>query len=250
MGVRVISAMTPLDADTRAKMRLLGALPSAKISPTPYDAGLTHDTAPFDSPPGAGFDSEPAAAAIVPPAGRVTGSGAVLVVDPAQNNSFRALNRAWAGGATVQRLGDRYAITGLSADAQDDLVRSLALVAERRAGTPRGPADAIVRKPRIGLYQPWTGSMDEGWTRWLLEQYGFPFTSIHPEDFRHPLRDRGRLVRPFRRGDRASLLTRITSEIDFGSIASWMLARRTRQRRKRHNVDAAFGFRNRERNSE
>lgn len=32
--------------------------------------------------------------------------------------------------------------------------------------------------------------MDEGWTRWLLEQYGFAFTSIHPEDFQKPLRDR------------------------------------------------------------
>src|SRR5712692_1995795 len=27
--------------------------------------------------------------------------------------------------------------------------------------------------PRVGLYKPWAASMDEGWTRWLLEQYGF-----------------------------------------------------------------------------
>jgi hypothetical protein len=32
--------------------------------------------------------------------------------------------------------------------------------------------------------------MDEGWTRWLLEQYGFELTLIHPEDFKLPLRDR------------------------------------------------------------
>jgi hypothetical protein len=32
--------------------------------------------------------------------------------------------------------------------------------------------------------------MDEGWTRWLLEQYGFPLTPIHPEDFKSPLEDR------------------------------------------------------------
>jgi len=30
-----------------------------------------------------------------------------------------------------------------------------------------------LRVPRIGLYKPWTASMDEGWTRFVLEQYGF-----------------------------------------------------------------------------
>jgi hypothetical protein len=36
-----------------------------------------------------------------------------------------------------------------------------------------------VRQPRIGFYQPWTSNMDEGWTRWVLEQYEFPYTAIH-----------------------------------------------------------------------
>ena len=30
-----------------------------------------------------------------------------------------------------------------------------------------------MRAPRVGLYKPWAASMDEGWTRWVLEQYGF-----------------------------------------------------------------------------
>ena len=34
-------------------------------------------------------------------------------------------------------------------------------------------------QPRIGLYQPWTANMDEGWTRLILENYEFPFTTIH-----------------------------------------------------------------------
>jgi hypothetical protein len=40
------------------------------------------------------------------------------------------------------------------------------------------------RSPRIGLYQSWTANMDEGWTRWVLEQYEFPYTTLHNADIR------------------------------------------------------------------
>jgi hypothetical protein len=39
------------------------------------------------------------------------------------------------------------------------------------AAVPPG-ADPL-RAPRVGLYKPWAASMDEGWTRFVLEQYGF-----------------------------------------------------------------------------
>jgi hypothetical protein len=39
-----------------------------------------------------------------------------------------------------------------------------------------------VRAPRVGLYQPWTANMDEGWTRWVLEQHGFAYTTLHNAD--------------------------------------------------------------------
>ncbi len=38
--------------------------------------------------------------------------------------------------------------------------------------------------PRIGFYQPWTSNMDEGWTRWVLEQYEFPYTTLHNADIK------------------------------------------------------------------
>lgn len=37
---------------------------------------------------------------------------------------------------------------------------------------------------KLGLYKSWTASMDEGWTRWVLEQYEFPFRSVYDKDIR------------------------------------------------------------------
>jgi hypothetical protein len=189
MGVTVTPIATPLTADVRAKMKMVAAIPEPRVRPTSYEASLKVDAAPFDSVPGIGFDSEPAAAAIVPPPGHITGSGGILLVNPAENNAFKAINLAWKQGATVQASAGSsgsptlYALRGLSPSAQDELVRNLSLQAERTESAP----GRAVRQPRIGLYQPWTGSMDEGWTRWVLEQYGFSFVPIHPEDFQSPL---------------------------------------------------------------
>ncbi len=40
-----------------------------------------------------------------------------------------------------------------------------------------------LRRPRVGLYQPWTTNYDEGWTEWLLDRYRVPYTLLHNEDF-------------------------------------------------------------------
>jgi len=192
MDVHVIPVRAPLTADVRDRMKLLGSLPEPIIKPEPYAAGLDQDAAPFDSAPGSGFDTDPGAAAIVPPAGGITGTGPILVLDPAQNNTFKALNHAWQQGATVLATGDaagrpvKYAVKGLSEAAQERMVQSLALRAERAAAAPGRP----VHKPRIGIYEAWSGNMDAGWMRWLLERYGFSFTIIRPEDFKVPFGDR------------------------------------------------------------
>ncbi|HEY2434867.1 MAG TPA: M14 metallopeptidase family protein [Vicinamibacterales bacterium] len=181
MGVDVEAAAAPLGADVRAKMKQLGPSPDVKVKPTVYPE-TPQDAAVFDSVPGPGFDSEPSAAAIVPPPGTLTGSGAALSLDPAQNNTYRAINRAWREGGAVQFGGGRYIVTGLSDAQQTDLVKSLALVAERTAAS-----GAAVKKPRVGLFRPWSGSMDEGWTRWVMEQYGFEYVTLRPADFKSPL---------------------------------------------------------------
>jgi hypothetical protein len=37
---------------------------------------------------------------------------------------------------------------------------------------------------RVGVYQPWTASMDEGWIRWILEDFSLPYRTLHDADVR------------------------------------------------------------------
>jgi hypothetical protein len=37
---------------------------------------------------------------------------------------------------------------------------------------------------RVGLYQPWTASMDEGWTRLIFDNFAIPYQSLHNADIR------------------------------------------------------------------
>jgi hypothetical protein len=187
MNVKVVAAATPLAADVRAKMKLLGPAPDFKVKPTAYNMTTSADAATFDSVPGIGFNTNAGAAAIVPLTAPLTGSGSTLAVDAAQTNVFRALNQAWKAGWSVQlAMGTggsaRYLISGLSAADQQQLVTSLALKADRSSET-----GVPVKKPRVGLFEPVNESQDAGWTRWLFEQYGFDIVTLHTADFHTPL---------------------------------------------------------------
>ena len=182
MDVKVVEVAAPLSDDVRNAMQPVSGEPVA------WNADIA-DAATFDSPGGVGFNTHAGAAGITPPPGRARGSGAALAVDPAQNNSYRAVNRAWAQGGQVRfapgTAGDsgaagssgRFVISGLSASAVTGLVDDLALQAERT-----GTSGTLLTQPRIGLYRPWQASMDEGWTRWILERYEFDFDNVYNAD--------------------------------------------------------------------
>lgn len=181
--VRVVEARSPVGADVRASMQPLAA------EALPWNA--EGDAQAWDTPPGTGFDSHPVARAIVPPAGTAQGGGSALVLDAAENNSYKALNRAWSMGGRVRfapgtpgsegagGTSGSWIIEGLSATQRNTLVGDLRLQA-RAAGASGG----AVARPRIGLYRPWNASMDEGWTRWLYEMYDFGFSSLYNADVR------------------------------------------------------------------
>jgi hypothetical protein len=45
---------------------------------------------------------------------------------------------------------------------------------------PPSGEDWVAGRPvRLAVYQPWTASMDEGWTRWVLDDFGVPYESVH-----------------------------------------------------------------------
>jgi hypothetical protein len=117
------------------------------------------------------------------------------VIDGRGNAGTLAVNRLLAAGlkpswttAPEELLGFTYAPGAIVVDHSN---RSRELVTEfvdelgLRATGARGRAPGNLRAitpARVGLYKPWVASIDEGWTRWLLEQYGFPFTSLTDQD--------------------------------------------------------------------
>jgi len=182
-GVRVVEASSPLVDSVRALMQ--------PINGEAREWRSEADASPFDSAFGVGFDTNATAAGIVPPAGTAPGSGSTLIIDAVQNNAFKAVNTALNAGGRVQfrpgtpgadgdgGTGGSYEISGLDDEALDEMVTGFALRAER--GNAVG---ADVGNPRIGMYRPWGGNIDEGWTRWVLEMYGFEPITIRPADIK------------------------------------------------------------------
>jgi len=75
-------------------------------------------------------------------------------------DSWRSVNHTWGSGASVWRdpsTGDFY-----------------------RQAANSGAIE--VKRPRVALYKSYDPAMDEGWTRWLLENFGFAYKNIlNPE---------------------------------------------------------------------
>jgi hypothetical protein len=123
------------------------------------------------------------------PAGEVQGSGSTFLLSRNTNESFRLLNEALSAGAQASFSKEAVTLAGLSADRAAELARKHSLPLQ---GVGAKAADAVAtRKPRLGLYRPWQASIDEGWTRWILEEYGFAPVTLRNGDVQAGhLRDR------------------------------------------------------------
>jgi hypothetical protein len=127
--------------------------------------------------------------------GRVSGTGTRFVFDYRGPDAARALNALLKQGArATMELGEdraaRVAVTNVTRKQMDEAAVTFGLQATSDVAKSQAPSTATgavlrIRAPRIGMYQPFGGgNMDEGWTRWVLEQYGFESTALHNSDIR------------------------------------------------------------------
>jgi hypothetical protein len=117
--------------------------------------------------------------AVTNPPGRVADSE-TLSLSPAYSHSWMAVNRLLALEAEVYRddTNGRFFVRNTSA-ARASIER---LARELGVDFAVAPSDLSayrrLRSPRVGLYAGFVPIMDEGWTRWLLEQYEFQFARV------------------------------------------------------------------------
>lgn len=156
MGVRVLPALSPVEADL---------IPIEKAEPIG--------------------------------AGRIAAGGGAYLISPRMNNGYAAINRILKNGGRVSRANQSFVERGVtwpagtaivasgsvSRNEMGRLARDLSLEIGSLNNPGRVAADRIAA-PRIALYRSWRASMDEGWTRWLLETYDFPFDGIGDAEIR------------------------------------------------------------------
>jgi hypothetical protein len=134
------------------------------------------------------------------PGGEVAPAAGGWIIPHAADSAFTALNRLTGTGKTVywlQRpadapgglegktaIGDFYLpAASIPAEELSRLSRELHVPVRGLERAPTGPAFRV--KPvRVGLYKPWVASIDEGWTRFLLERYGFRFENLSNEQMK------------------------------------------------------------------
>ena len=119
-----------------------------------------------------------------PPAGKVAATAGPLVLSHATNNAFIAVNRLLAAGREVMWLqegdGAFYVPSAPRAEIQK-LATDLGISFEAAPQNVAAPKMIKLRKLRIALADQYGGSMPSGWTRWLLEQFEFPFEVVFPK---------------------------------------------------------------------
>ena len=130
-----------------------------------------------------------------PFAGEVRGTSQFgYLFDGRLSDSFRVLNRMLNQGIQATRLHEAISVGSQDLPVGAFMVTagSEELLAEiaQESGLNFYPLDAEsgkeqreVCRARIGMYQRyWGGNMDEGWTRLVLEQFGFPYETLRDEE--------------------------------------------------------------------
>jgi len=141
------------------------------------------------------------APAVKPPAD----SAAWLVFDSRRNASFAAAFALLKDKSEIYRSKEKVKGDGWTAAEGSFIVKNSPAVQKalpalleklRTCVHPLADAAAVpktaAKNPRIGLYQSWWSSMDEGWTRYMFDDLGIPFTTLRNEDIKGPKPAKGK----------------------------------------------------------
>ena len=132
-----------------------------------------------------------------PPAGTVANArgAAGFLLSHKANDAFIAMNRLFASNREVFWLSEATTAGGTTwpqgtmyipnqSGTQQQLQQIASDLGLNFVGVQTAPAgDGLRMRPvRIGLWDRYGGSMPSGWTRWLFEQFEFPFDIVYPQD--------------------------------------------------------------------
>jgi hypothetical protein len=133
---------------------------------------------------------------VTPAAGKVAQapSGGGYLLSHQVNDAFVAVNRLLKANEEVYWLksaatvnGKTYPVGTMYIPAKATTLPILQKVAADKgltfdavASAPSGNPMMRLKPVRIGLWDQYGGSMPSGWTRWLFEQYEFPFEVVFP----------------------------------------------------------------------
>jgi len=116
-----------------------------------------------------------------PPA-QVPDSRIGWAIAPHANDAFTAVNALLKAGITVQRDGEGRFVVPASPAAKQALVTVAKQTGIRPEALRRLPPGlSSVRAPRVALWDQYGGSMVSGWTRLVLENFGFDYTVVFPQ---------------------------------------------------------------------
>ena len=117
-------------------------------------------------------------------------------LSPEVNQSFRVANELMQAGFMVHRGDEAVTLGGqdvrgaflvpVGQPGLEAALENLAVGVPVFSDPPDVGTTRRIESSRIGLYRGWASSMDEGWTRLLLEEFGFSFRSLSNENVRDP----------------------------------------------------------------
>lgn len=122
--------------------------------------------------------------------------GYAYALDARQNDSFTAVSALLSAGEPVTRTktaiqtsaGEWPAgtfLVGVRSGTQNRVKAQAKKLGLNVASVGQAPAQAFnVTQPRVGVYQAASGNSDEGWTRYVLEDFKLPYKQLKDEQVR------------------------------------------------------------------